>query len=432
MSEVATRAGANPFKLRAVLGLVLFGAIAFIAMLYFIGAGDTGRRGNDGAAHAAANGLNGFSGLAELLELEGFDVRTSRSPTGLQTSDLLILTPPMGTDPEEFSDILLARQYTGPTMVILPKWFAGPFPRILPDEVADQVKEGWVQLRGAQQADWASELPHPYAISFIEAEESEGGRQPESSRQVIWQGMGFSGTLPDRPARPAIAQSGQAALVENETGQAIAIDVQGAEESEFYDEAYASVFVIEPDLLNNYGLSDQQRAALAVKLVNNANYYDDEERRVVFDLTLNGFGGSQNLLTLAFTPPFLAATLCLILALIVIGWRAFLRFGPPHAEGPAIAFGKRQLVTNGAGLILRARRLPLLAAPYISLSARRLAARLGLARADGAEIDGLLAARLPDEPGFTARANALRNARGAKEILRAAQALKELERKISQ
>jgi hypothetical protein len=432
MSEATTRAGANPFKLRAVLGLVIFGAIAFVAMLYLIGAGDTGRRDNDGAAHAAANGLNGFSGLAELLELEGFEVRTSRSPTGLQTSDLLILTPPMGTDPQEFGEILLARQYTGPTLVILPKWFTGAFPPIMPDEVSDEVKDGWVQLRGAQHAEWASELPQPYAISFVAEEEDQTLRPPDRTRQVSWQGMGFSGGLPDRPTRPVIAQSGQAALVENETGQAIAIDVHGEEESEFYTDAFASVFVIEPDLLNNYGLSDRQRAALAVELVNNANYYDDEEKRVVFDLTLNGFGGSQNLLTLAFTPPFLAATLCLILALMVIGWRAFLRFGPPHAEGPAIAFGKRQLVTNGAGLILRARRLPMLAAPYIALSARRMASRLGLTRAETAQIDGLLAARFPDDPGFVARANALRNARGTKEILRAAQALKELERKISQ
>ena len=428
MSEVNTNVGANPFRLRAVLGLVLFGAIAFIAMLYFIGAGDTGRKGNDGAAHAAANGLNGFSGLAELLKLEGFNVRTSRNPANLETSDLLVLTPPFGTDPEEFSKILQGRQYSGPTLVILPKWYAYDFPSVLPDEVSSQVKDGWVQLGAVQHPDWASQLAEPYAISFVEKDGVTGPERPRKSR---WEGMGFAGTLPDRSARGAIPQTGQAPVTINDQGHAIAIDIQGEEGSDFYDEAYATVFVIEPDLLNNYGLSDQNRAALAVELVENANYFDDTRRNIVFDLTLNGFGGTQNLLTLAFTPPFLAATLCLILALIVIGWRAFLRFGPPHAEGPAIAFGKRQLVTNGAGLILRARRLPMLAAPYVALSARRLSMRLGLTQADSKQIDELVAARLPDEPGFTARADALRDARGSKEILRAAQALKELERKIS-
>jgi hypothetical protein len=83
-------------------------------------------------------------------------------------------------------------------------------------------------------------------------------------------------------------------------------------------------------------------------------------------------------------------------------------------------------------LILRARRLRLLAAPYIALSAERLATRLGLARADAQQIDMALAARFPGEIGFIERADALRSARRPSEILRAAQALKELERKISQ
>ena len=68
----------SAFNARTVFGLILFGAVAFISMLYFIGAGDTGRRGNDGRAHAASNGLNGFSGLAQILEKQGYNVRKSR------------------------------------------------------------------------------------------------------------------------------------------------------------------------------------------------------------------------------------------------------------------------------------------------------------------------------------------------------------------
>jgi len=36
----------------------------------------------------------------------------------------------------------------------------------------------------------------------------------------------------------------------------------------------------------------------------------DHPATATFDLTLNGLGASRNLLTLAFEPPFLAATLC--------------------------------------------------------------------------------------------------------------------------
>ena len=128
---------------------------------------------------------------------------------------------------------------------------------------------------------------------------------------------------------------------------------------------------------------------------------------------------------------FLAATLCLMLALLIIGWRAFKRFGPAATTGgPGIAFGKQRLIANGAGLIVRARRLHLLGAPYAALTARRLADRLGLARADAESIDTALARRLPAEEPFSRRAARLESATRPADILGAAQALDDLTRKL--
>jgi hypothetical protein len=111
-------------------------------------------------------------------------------------------------------------------------------------------------------------------------------------------------------------------------------------------------------------------------------------------------------------------------------WRAMLRFGPAAASAPAAAFGKRQLVTNGAGLIVRAKRWGLLARPYAALSERRLARALGLARSDPAAVDLALARRLPGEEPFTARAARLEAARNPADILSAARALDTLARKL--
>ena len=160
-------------------------------------------------------------------------------------------------------------------------------------------------------------------------------------------------------------------------------------------------------------------------------------RRVTFDLTFNGFARSPNLLTLAFTPPFLAATLCLLIAALLVGWRAFLRFGPALAGGPAIAFGKRQLVANTAGLVRRSKRLHLLGPPYAVLVRERLVRALGLPhRADPvareAAIDRALAMRAPGSLPFSKAAAALRHARGPAELLRAAQALHAIERTLEQ
>lgn len=417
--RIASRSAFSP---RIVLSLVVLGFMTFLATLYFISVGDTGRGDNDGGAHAAAKGLNGYAGLARLLEAEGYDVTLSRSPSAFETNDLLVLTPPMSADPEEIGKILEDRTYVGPTLVILPKWWATGFEGQIRERLEGKVKDGWVRFFGSGAPDWTSELPEPFAFE-VELEELKENESTE------WTGMGLASKLPARTVLFAKDSPLHDPLAYDNAGHALALHVLGEAGSEYFDEAHWTVFVTEPDLMNNYGLADADRAALALELIRFTHY--EEGSSVTFDLTLNGLGSAQNLLTLAFRPPFLAATLCLILALLVVGWRAFRRFGPPQAEAPATAFGKSSLVANSAGLILRAKRLRLLTAPYAELSARRLARRLGLNRATSAEIDAAIARALPDEEPYSNRAARLRHAEKPAEILSAAEDLHELERKLS-
>ncbi len=190
--------------------------------------------------------------------------------------------------------------------------------------------------------------------------------------------------------------------------------------------------VAEPDLMNNYGLSDRRRAALSHRLVDLV--MEGEDLGITFDLTLNGMGQRDNLLTLAFRPPFLAATLCLIVAMLVVGWRAFMRFGPPIASAPALAFGKGQLVRNAAQLIERSRRLHLLAEPYLTMKTARIARKLAISKSADttpeAAIDAALARKSPGSDSYARRADAMRSARGAKELLHAARALDDIERTL--
>ena len=111
-AEQGSRSG-SPFGRSAVLGMVVVGFVAFVAMLYFIGVGDTGNRDNDGAAHAASNGLNGYSGLTRLLEAQGYEINFARDQGAFETDDLLVLTPPQYSDAEELTELLQDRAYTG-------------------------------------------------------------------------------------------------------------------------------------------------------------------------------------------------------------------------------------------------------------------------------------------------------------------------------
>lgn len=423
---------AAPFSPRAVLAMLAVGAGAFLLLLYAIGAGWDGRSDRNGGAHAAANGLNGFAGLARLVEARGYDVSLSRSAARLDDKALLVLTPPVFTDGEDLAEIIDARRYVGPTLLILPKWLT------LPAGGGDDrdVPRGWVVLGGNFAPTWIEQLD-----GLDEAEVEAGERRR-------WRGLGLSGTFPVPERVLALDSPDVLPLAIDETGDVLAgyLDDGGAypvldaaagmpprdAEAEQLDTSrWAVVVVAEPDLMNNYGMADPRRAELAMKIVEAS--FEGQDLPVVFDLTLPGLGRGENLLTLAFEPPFLAATLCLILAGLVIAWRALRRFGPPAAEAPALAMGKRQLARNGAGLIERARRLHLLGPPYAALVVTRLAAALGVRETDPAAREAAVARALAARelaPDFRQRAEAVRAARRPTELLRAAGALRMIERML--
>lgn len=413
---------ASPFGKGAVLGILVVGFAAFVSMLYFIGVGDTGGDSSNRSAHASADGLHGYSGLAQLLEANGYDVEKSRLASGLDTSNLLVITPPFAADAEDIDQLLDDRQYAGPTLIILPKWFVGRPTGDIAEKDEDKVRDDWVQLYSTGSPGWIDELSGPYTLTYGQPGEGQAqeGADPVTKR---WGGLQLSGELPDDRFVYAEKDPDHEAFVVDESGRTLALNVIGQEGTYYYDNAHWVTIVVEPDLMNNYGLSDPARAALTLKIVEQAGY---EDKAVTFDLTLVGIGGSTNLLTLAFQPPFLAATLCLILAMLIVGWRAFLRFGPVAAGAREASFGKSQLVKNGAGLIVRARRLGLLAAPYIALNQRKLGQALGLTKPDAQSIDAALKQRLPDEEPFSNRVAKLQNATRAGEVVRAAQHLNEL------
>lgn len=423
---------APTFNPKVMLALILFGAIAFFATLYFIGTGQTSN-GNDGGGHAAAKGLNGYAAIAKLLEDDGYDVSLSRSPAAFDDYSLLILTPPSFMDAKDLEKVIEDRRYEGPTLVILPKWYASK----VPDQWDVEKDTGWVVLGGTTKPYWLEGLEGDLAIEGSITQLTKGG--PD------WRGLGLSGNLPDRSQSLSITGNKIAALVSDADGKTLVgyfddgssyPDVAGAADplsnapdSERDYDQWGVVIVAEPDLFNNYGMADARRAQLARRIVDLS--MEGGDLPITFDLTQSGLGGSQNLLTLAMKPPFLAATLCLLIAMLVVGWRAFRRFGPPAAEGRAIAFGKRQLVANSANLIQRTKRLHLLSAPYADMMRLRIAAALGLHRPDDRQIDAALHRRLPDEPPFGQSLSQLRKARTPHELLRAANALRSLERKLS-
>lgn len=426
----------SPFSPAAIGAVLLVGGGAFLLLLYAMGAGWTGDRMRV-TAHANSNALDGYSGLVELLELRGHSVELARAPLGGDAYDtLLVLTPTADTDPAELQSVIEARQYVGPTIVILPKWSSMPLPANAPDSAGDD----WVQVQPGYAPIWFEQVP-----LFAPLTLAQGGTQG-------WSGLGLSGNLPDTTQAQAITEvpgKELIALVSDSEGDLLAgywnrggyhpglaaaagVTFAPDIEDEQGSDQFPLIVIAEPDLLNNYGMADQSRAMAAVALIDLA--MEGGELPVVFDLTMPGLGASDNLLTLAFRPPFLAATLCLLAAMLVVGWRAFRRFGPPLAEEPEMVHGKTQLARNGAALVQRTRRWHLLGAPYGAMIAARIAAALQIREAEPAAreaaIDAAMALRGLATPHFSTRAEALRTARRPAEIVRAAHALRSIERTL--
>ncbi len=408
------------FTPRAALGLVAVGAIAFVVLLYAIGAGLTGG-GNDGGAHALSKGLTGYAGLASLAREAGLEVTAVRSADRLDDRGVLVLTPPAAAEGGEIERIVAARRTIGPTIVVAPKWMAVP--------VGNTGKAGWVALVDTMLPRWEG-FADDVVVDLVESGtwrfKDGGGRLPQRHRVEVGTGKALIALASDEEGRILAAYRADEGYYSRLNSLAGIDEDRGGDKSELYP----LILVFEPDLFDNYGLRERSTALFALRLLREAS--EGGRLPILFDVTLNGLGRARNLLTLAFTPPFLAATLALLLAALAVAWRAFIRFGPPRISGRMVAYGKTALVENSAGLIRRAGRIRLLGAPYAALVAQRTLRALGLPPgSDIAAIDAAQARRGLTGAAFSTEAAALAAARKPADLVRHAAALQTIEKGLT-
>ena len=434
--SLSARSNPAPFARGTVIGLVLVGALCFACLVWFIGNGNGSA--NNGGGHAGGRGLNGYAGLVAMLQADGLTVQKARAKSGLDKPGLLVLTPPADADGKALERIVAARRGVGPTLVVTPKWIAFPI------QNNPRAKRGWTQIMATAAPDWKG-FADDISVSL---------GKPGDAPAHGWKGLGSTGPLPDD--RQVLSGKGASLvpLVWGADGRILAayladagyyptlarlagVDPDGTipDGVDEDDALYPLVFVFEPDLLDNWGLADQ-RTGLAARALVLAAAGDERGQPITFDLTLNGLGATRNLLTLAFQPPFVAATICLALALLAVAWRAFNRFGPPRQRARDIAPGKTALVTNSAGLIRRAGRLHLIAGPYADATRERLAVALGLPRGGNAAqteaaIDAIQQRRGLGGMPFSQAAERLRAARKAHEAVRRADVLQQIENDLA-
>ncbi|WP_438730124.1 DUF4350 domain-containing protein [Parasphingorhabdus sp. DH2-15] len=418
---------ANPFSRMTILVLVLVGSMAFLGLLYGLGTGEFSQKDNNGKGHAVSNSLVGYTAFFDLMEKTGTDVSLGRSPAEFEKTNLLVITPSLYSDGEELAAIIEKRSYSGPTLIIMPKWFARKDPKL---------KSGWARLVTATPFDnmeesfgVSSEVTEKNIDPNAAQKENKNPSVLSSNIRTISKTPRALTVLEGKDIRPIVRdkKSGKPVIgYYDDGGYYPSLDGDTVREysDEEYDEIdyerYPVVFVADPDLFNNMGMADKTNALHAIALVQAID--DGLDMPVVFDLTFNGLGSSENLLTLAFQPPFLAATICFLIAAVIIGWQNFIRFAPPILGGRSINFGKTALVRNSAAMLKLMSRQHLLREPYLAMVKRKAMRSLGIAPSSSGEqvTQQLDRASKPDKPPFSVLQNNLQRAKKPQDIVNAA------------
>lgn len=382
--------GDNPFTAKTVLWMLAAGVLAFAGFLIFTAYAPEWKVRGDGGTHALSKSAVGLSGLFAIeTALQGDRVVAADDRDYWSEEGLLIVPLTAQTDVDALKALIAAREGEGDgaatTLYILPKWATTPYPG----------RSGWVAGGEPYPAEMLQRLLTPLGAAKLAT-----GASSSALRSA-------DGAIRFAVLREMRWLTGVTPVIADARGRAVLGRVS------------SHVFVLaDPDLLNNQGMKSRDNAAAAVALIERLR--PDDESMIAFDMVLAGIGQKRNLLRLMFEPPFLAFTLALLAAGLLIGWHAFGRFGPPVPEGRAIPFGKRALADNAARLIARTGRERALGDRYVAVVRDAAGAALGA----GALEPDALERWLETLPGnFAQHAAAARNAPDAAHMRDAAAAL---------
>lgn len=404
MSDISlTQSGKDGglFRIGTIALMLAIGLIGFAGMLLLGAYAPDLRSGKNGGAHALSNAVTGFSGIVELAQATGRHPRILRSSHDFDTEDLLVITPEDGAT--NISAALMGRS-SKPTLFVLPKWQTS----------ADEKHPGWARYSGLVPLFEPIGVLSP-GIRFTMRQYRSGG------------GSLISHDVPDgfwapRPIQviTGLEQNNKQQQEQWRTLTPIITDRKGGMILVRVGEGPLYVLA-DPDLLNNRGMKDEGQAARALALLDWLNSTDEDG--IAFDVSMNGFGHSKSPLKLLFEPPFLAMTLAILAALLLVGIRAFGRFGPEVMPDRTIAFGKAALVDNSALLIRKAGREARLGGRYAA-AIREHAARIFGAppRLRDAALDAYLDS-LKGRERFTDLVRAAETSTHRNSLLEAAQAL---------
>lgn len=380
--------------------MVLGGALAFLGFLFLLAyAPQIKARGSSGALPMSKSAV-GFYGLYKLSGATGRLTQLGEDEGHWSADGFVIVTIQPDTDVARLRRLVAARRAVddSKTLYILPKYSTAP----------DFLRSGWVQNMGTLEPDWAPNLLQIFGRIKFGTGKSVNGNRIRGESDSVMAGIDIAA-----PAGLHCIVLGMKRVLIDDTGCV----VMGRTD---LNNGASDYLLADPDILSNQGLKSPETARAALAIVDALRFGTKDS--VAFDMVLNA-SGSRNLLQLMFEPPFLALTLAVLAAALLIGIHAFARFGPALAEPRALPFGKRALADNTSVLIARAGAVKRLGDRYVAIIRESAATALGATTLDPQAQERWLAT-LPAAPGadfatLAARARAAPNSEAMRSAARA-------------
>lgn len=348
------------FNPRTIILLIILGVFSFGAFFTLSGFSGDLKNGNNGGAHALSKSAVGYGGLLHLLKQNDNTVNLSRSY--VMRGDAEYAVRIVSLTGGWFSNDLDEMALNTPTLIIMPKWRTRTHPK----------QKGWVQRLNQPNSDMIEPEKLASLLKPV-VEDVEFNRNKEASVKVSMMasilGTGEDTVFYNFEHLQTITGDGVNSIIVSDKGTILA----QVKDTETY-------ILSDPDFMNTVGLAHADRAAFAYDIL---QMIEEETGSYgyVFDLSLHGFVRSQNLIKLALTPPFLAATLCLLAMGLLIAWQAISRFGDPLRSKGNISMGKQSLIMNAAGFIKLAGREYKMSADYADLTRKIALDKLHIASA---------------------------------------------------
>lgn len=335
----------NPFSAGIIIAMIGVGLASFIAVFALIGWAPELASKNRAAQTPYSTSALGYAGLIEVLRADGQTVTVSRLERTREVANgLLIITIPPGgfrrADSFDVDDV------SEPVLYVLPKWFGQIDPR----------KREWQDDTGLLQRRSVARLVN----TFDDNGDIWRLRNPGTINTL------FGDYTPDFEHKMQVIESDTLVPVVEVAGGSLIARIPGKQ----------AFILSDPDVLNTFGLARRENAAFGLGFIDWLQSTSGGD--IIFDATVHGFARDESLMRVIFDAPFIGATLLAIATILLIGWAAFIRFGPPVREVRKISFGKRALAESSAGLVSMGRREGKMAPSYLDLTRRWLIRRLGL------------------------------------------------------